>query len=171
MNTFDIVVTVVVMLLAYLGFRAGLLRSVADILGYIVAAPIAVVLTPYFSSAAAPASSSPWGQFSLVFFGLLLVGGIIFAQLFRAAVNVSAGDEISVPDRAAGVALGAVRALLVAMTIVLIFDQIIPRGREPAFLRGSTLRPLLSQAAQLGLKSLPPDVTAHIDRLKRQQGL
>ena len=42
MNTFDLVVTVVVLLLALLGFRAGLLRSVADILGYLVAAPIAI---------------------------------------------------------------------------------------------------------------------------------
>lgn len=171
MNTFDGVVTVVVLLLAMLGIRAGLLRSVADILGYLVAAPIAVALTPVFSSAAPAANASPMGKFSIVFFGLLLLGGIAFAQLFRAAVNVSAGEDISVLDRTAGGMLGAVRALLVAMTIVLIFDRIIPAGRDPAFLQGSKLRPLLSQGAALGLKSLPPDVTAYIDRMKRQQGL
>jgi membrane protein required for colicin V production len=170
MNTFDLVVTGVVLLLTLLGIRAGLLRSVADILGYLVAAPIAVAVTPLLSSAA-PDPASPMGKFSFVFFGLLLGGGILFAQLFRAAVNVSAGDDISVLDRAGGGLLGAARALLVMMTIVLVFDRIIPRGMSLPFLEGSALRPLLSQGAALGLKTLPRDVIEHIDRLKRQQGL
>ena len=87
MNTFDAAVISVVVVLAFLGFRAGLLRSLADILGFVIAAPIAVALTPYFasafSSAAPAAASSPWGQNSLVFFGILFVGGILFAQLLR----------------------------------------------------------------------------------------
>jgi membrane protein required for colicin V production len=50
MNTFDAAMISVVLVLALLGFRAGLLRSLADILGYVIAAPIAVALTPYFIS-------------------------------------------------------------------------------------------------------------------------
>jgi membrane protein required for colicin V production len=52
---------------------------------------------------------------------------------------------------------------------VLIFDQLVPADRQPAYLTGSQLRPLLSMAGQKGFKSLPPDVTAYIDRLKRDQ--
>jgi len=55
--------------------------------------------------------------------------------------------------------------------VVLVFDRIIPPGREPAFLKGSQWRPGLSQAAQQGLRSLPPDVEAYIDRLKKERGL
>ena len=55
--------------------------------------------------------------------------------------------------------------------MVVIFDRIIPAGREPAFLKGSQLRPILSEAGQQGLKSLPPDVEDYIDHLKRQRGL
>jgi membrane protein required for colicin V production len=62
-----------------------------------------------------------------------------------------------------------VRVGLVAITLVLIFDQLVPADRQPAFLTGSHLRPLLSIAAQKGFRSLPPDVTAHIDRLKRDR--
>jgi membrane protein required for colicin V production len=175
MNAFDAAVISVVIVLAILGFRAGLLRSLADILGFVIAAPLAVSLTPYFSSAfasAAPAAaSSPWGQNSLVFFGILLVGGILFAQLLRHTIADFAGSDIHLLDRAAGFILGAVRALLVAVTIVLIFDWIIPVGREPEFLKGSKVRPWLSLAAQRGLRSLPPEVSDYIDRLKRERGL
>jgi membrane protein required for colicin V production len=171
MNTFDAVVISVVIVLALLGFRAGLLRSLADILGFVIAAPLAVALTPYFSSAAPAAASSPLGRNSLVFFGLLLVGGIVFAQLLRHTIANFAGTDIHLLDRSAGFVLGAMRALLVAVTIVLIFDRIIPVGRDPEFLKESKLRPWLSLASQRGLRSLPPEVSAYIDRLKRERGL
>jgi membrane protein required for colicin V production len=171
MNTFDAAVISVVIVLALLGFRAGLLRSLADILGFVIAAPLAVALTPYFSSAAPAAANSPLGRNSLVFFGILLVGGIVFAQLLRYTIADFAGTDIRLLDRSAGLVLGVVRALLVAVTIVLIFDRIIPAGRDPEFLRGSKLRPWLSLAAQRGLRSLPPEVSDYIDRLKRERGL
>jgi membrane protein required for colicin V production len=173
MNVFDAAVVAVVIILAILGFRAGLLRSLADILGFVIAAPLAVALTPYFSSAAgsAVAAGSPWGNNSLVFFGLFLIGGVLLAQLMRQTVSGLAGDDIQLFDRFAGLILGAIRALLVAVTIVLIFDRIIPSGRDPEFLKGSQVRPWLSIAAQWGLRSLPPETTDYIDRLKRARGL
>ena len=171
MNAFDVAVIAVVTLLALLGFRAGLLRSLADILGFVMAAPLAVALTPYFSSAVPAAAGSPWGQSSLVFFGLLVVGGIALAQLLRHIIADLAGEDIRLLDRSAGFILGTVRALLVAVTIVLIFDRIIPAGHDPEFLRGSKMRPWLSLAAERGLRSLPPEVSDYIDRLKRERGL
>lgn len=173
MNPFDAAVLAVVIMLAILGFRAGLLRSLADILGFLAAAPLAVALTPYFSSAAGSAAptSSPFGNQSLVFFGLFLIGGLLLAQLIRVMVAGLVGDDIHLFDRFSGLLLGIARALLVAVTMVLIFDRIIPTGRDPEFLRGSKVRPWLSVAAQRGLRSLPPETTDYIDRLKRERGL
>ena len=91
--------------------------------------------------------------------------------MLRHAVSEIVGDNISIPDRMTGALLGAVRIGLLAVLIVVIFDRIIPAGREPAFLTGSQLRPMLSQAGQAGLKSLPPDVADYIDQLKRERGL
>ena len=42
-------------------------------------------------------------------------------------------------------------------------------ARNTRFLKGSQLRPILLTAGQRGLRSLPPDVTAFIDQLKRDQ--
>jgi membrane protein required for colicin V production len=64
-----------------------------------------------------------------------------------------------------------IRIALVAVLLVLVFDRLIPPGREPDFLRGSRLRPTLSLAGQLGLRTLPPDALAFIDRLKKERGI
>ena len=53
----------------------------------------------------------------------------------------------------------------------MVFDRLIPPGREPEFLSGSRLRPILSEAGRQGLRQLPPDVTEFIDRVKRERGL
>ena len=77
------------------------------------------------------------------------------------------GPDVSIPDRIAGSALGALRIGLLAVMMVLVFDRVIPMDRQPPFLTGSQLRPILSSAGQAGLQSLPPDVAAYIDHLKR----
>ena len=101
--------------------------------------------------------------------GLLLVIGMIFGALLRRALDDVTGPQISIPDRIAGAALGAMRIGFVAALIVVIFDRVIPPGRQPAFLAGSQLRPYLSAAGQAGVKALPPTITAYIDRLKRDR--
>ena len=90
-------------------------------------------------------------------------------KLMRIALDDAIGPQSGIGDRLAGAALGAVRVGLVAITVVLIFDSLVPADRQPAFLAGSQLRPLLSAAGQKGFKSLPPDVVAYIDRLKKDR--
>jgi len=85
------------------------------------------------------------------------------------ALDDAIGSQAGIADRLGGAALGAVRVGLVATTLVLIFDQVVPGSRQPAFLNGSQLRPLLSAAGQRGFKSLPPELAAAIDRLKKAQ--
>jgi membrane protein required for colicin V production len=87
----------------------------------------------------------------------------------RMAVDESIGPEAGIGDRLAGAALGAIRVGLVAITLVLTFDRLVPPDRQPAYLTSSQLRPLLLVAGQTGLRTLPPDVTAYIDRLKKDR--
>lgn len=169
MNPFDVAVYVVTIVAMITGFNVGLIRSVATILGYITAAPVAVagtsVISPILAGQTAPSAT----QNSVVFFCLFLVAGIVLGSLLRLAIDETVGPVRSLPDRLAGSILGAVRIGLVAVTVVLVFDRIIPPGRDPAYLVGSKLRPILSQAGQRGLKSLPPETTAYIDQIKKGQ--
>jgi membrane protein required for colicin V production len=169
MNIFDVVVYLVAVIAIITGYKAGLLRSVATIFGYVSAMPIAIAATSFLSPLLAGQSPAPWAENSLLFFALFLLTGMALGTALRLAISETVGPSVSIPDRLAGSMFGAIRILLVAVTVVLIFDQIIPADQQPGFLVGSKLRPILSVAGQKGLKSLPPDIMAYIDRLKRAQ--
>jgi membrane protein required for colicin V production len=169
LNIFDAIVCVALIVSAITGFNAGLMRSLAAILGYISAMPIAVAVTARLSPAfdgAAASLTTPWAQNSILFFGVFLGAGLLIGALLRIAVNDLFGPSINWADRLAGSALGVIRIGLVAVAVVVVFDRIIPADRQPGFLQGSNLRPALSRAGQQGLRSLPPDIAAYIDQLK-----
>jgi membrane protein required for colicin V production len=170
-NQFDAAVYICLFVAVVMGFMTGLLRSLATIFGYVAAMGLAVALAPQLAPLITAQFNLPPAQTWLVFGGIFLGAGMLISALLRSAVSEMVGPTISIPDRVAGALLGAVRVGLLAVLIVVVFDRIIPPGREPAFLKGSQWRPVLSQAAQQGLRSLPPEVEAYIDRLKKERGL
>jgi membrane protein required for colicin V production len=170
-NPFDAAVYFCLIVAVVFGFRSGLLRSLATIFGYLAAAPVVVTLVPYVAPVLADRLQMPAAQILLVIFAIFVLFGVVLSALLRRLVDMAVGPQVSAPDRVAGAVLGAVRISLLAVVMVLIFDRIIPADRQPAFLEGSHLRPLLSRAGRLGLKSLPPEVSESIDRLKRAHGI
>jgi len=169
MNSFDAVVYLALIIAVVTGFNTGLLRSAITILAYLFAMPIAVGVTSLLAPQIGVKFATPLMQNSLLFFGTFLITGIVLGKLARMALDDTIGSEAGIGDRLGGAVLGAVRIGMVAITLVLVFDQLVPVDRQPAFLAGSHLRPLLSTAGQKGFSSLPPEVAATIDRLKQTQ--
>jgi membrane protein required for colicin V production len=169
MNSFDAVVYLALIVAAVAGFNAGFLRSLVTILAYLIAMPIAVWLMSLLPSGIGGDPVTSFMQKSLLLFAIFLVAGIALGKSMRMALDETIGPRAGIGDRLAGALLGAVRVGLVAITLVLIFDSLVPPDRQPAYLIGSQLRPLLSAAGQKGFKSLPPEVIATIDRLKRER--
>jgi membrane protein required for colicin V production len=169
MNIFDVAAIIALIVATIAGFNAGLLRSAATILAYLIAMPVAVWLMSRLSPEITGANGAPPAQNSLLFFAIFLMSGMLLGKLARMALDEAIGSEAGIGDRLAGALLGGARVGLVAVTLVLIFDQLVPADRQPVYLAGSQLRPLLSMAGQKGFKSLPPDITAYIDRLKQDR--
>jgi membrane protein required for colicin V production len=169
MNSFDAAITIGLIVAVVTGFNAGLLRSAVTILAYLFAMPIAVWVTSLIAPEIGANSAAPLAQNLPLFFGIFLAAGMGLGKLARMALDEAIGSDAGIGDRLAGSALGAVRVGLVAITLVLLFDQLVPPDRQPAFLTGSQLRPLLSAAGQKGFKTLPPEVTAYIDHLKEDR--
>ena len=168
MNGFDLAVYAGLLIAMVSGFSTGLVRSGVTILAYLVAMPIAVSVmsfVPHLESDANSPLMQNWG----FFLGAFLIIGMLLGKLARITVDEAIGSEAGIVDRLGGAALGAVRVALVATSVVLVFDQLIPADRQPAFLKGSQLRPIFSAAGQKGFRSLPPDVAAAIDRLKHER--
>ena len=170
-NSFDLVLVGILLVAIMMGFQSGLLRALATILGYVCGAAVAVAASPAVSRMLTEQLHVAPVQEGIVFAGVFLIAGIVLAAAMRMVVGEVTGKTIGIADRTAGAMLGAVRIVLLAIVLVLIFDRIIPPGREPAFLAGSQLRPILSAAGAQGLQSLPPDVVDYIDRLKREHGI
>ena len=170
-NSFDLAIIGILLVAVVMGFQSGLLRALATILGYVCGAAFAVAATPTVARILTEQLHVKPMAEGIVFAGVFLAAGILVAAAMRMLVGELAGKDIGVFDRMAGAMLGAVRIILLAVVLVLIFDRIIPPGREPAFLAGSQLRPILSAAGAQGLQSLPPDVVEYIDRLKREHGI
>jgi membrane protein required for colicin V production len=172
MNPFDAAVYACLLVAMVMGFQSGLLRSLATIAGYLAAMPVAVAAAPWLALVLIDQLRLPVGHtWWLALVGVFLVTGIVLGILLRHAVSAVTGPRVSLPDRMAGSALGAVRIALLAVVLVLVFDRIIPPDRQPAFLADSRLRPILSRAGQQGLRSLPPETAEFIDRLKRDRAL
>ncbi len=170
-NAFDAAVIGIMIVAVVMGFRSGLLRALATILGYLCGAAVAVGATPAVARILTEQLHVAPLPDGAVFAGVFIAAGMILAALMRMVVGELAGKDIGAADRMAGAMLGAVRIVLLAIVLVLVFDRIIPPGREPAFLASSKLRPILSAAGQQGLQSLPPDIIDAIDRMKRERGI
>ena len=171
MNVFDAVIIAAALVAIVMGYRSGLLRALATIFGYVAAAPVAIVLAPKVVpalSAMVPVFGKSDG---ILFFVIFLLIGMVLAALLRSSVSAAVGDNVSTPDRIAGAALGAIRILLLAVLMVLVFDRLVSPERRPVWLSQSHLRPALSYLGQQGVRNLPPEVTNHIDRLKKERGL
>ncbi len=169
MNSFDIAVYAGLAIAAVTGFNTGLLRSAITILAYLFATPIAVWVMSIVAPQIGGNPASPLTQNWVLFFAAFLVIGMVLGKLARMALDEAVGADAGIADRLGGAALGAVRVGLMATVLVLVFDQLVPSDRQPAFLKGSQLRPLFSAAGQRGFSSLPPDIAATIDRLKHEQ--
>ena len=167
MNSLDAAICIGLLIAVVTGFNAGLLRSGVTILAYLIAMPITIwAMSMLYRGSGIELSLT---QNSPFFFGIFLVIGLVLGKFMRMAVDDAVGPSAGIGDRLGGATLGVVRVGLVAVTLVVVFDQLVPAGRQPAFLNGSQLRPLLSEVGQKGFKSLPPDVAVMIDRFKREQ--
>jgi membrane protein required for colicin V production len=169
-NGFDAAVLLGLSVAVIVGFNLGLLRSALTIFAYLIAMPIAVWVTSLIAPGLDGTASAPMLRHSLLFFAAFLVAGSGLGRLMRLALDDSIGAKACLADRLAGGALGAVRLGLVAVTMVLVFDQLVPSDRQPAFLAGSRLRPLLSALGQREFRSLPPELVVTINRLKQARG-
>jgi membrane protein required for colicin V production len=164
-NLFDLAIYVCLFVAVVMGFMTGLLRGLATIFGYVCGMGVAVVAAPKLTSLLASYMKSAPPPTWIVLIATFVVTGAVIGALLRLAVGEMVGLNVSI----AGALLGACRIVLLAALLVLVFDRTIPSGREPAFLKESQWRPVLSSPAQYGLQSLPPEVEDYIDRLKRQR--
>ena len=157
LNTFDLLLLVLVGLLVLLGLLKGLTRLLIGI-GALVAAFILAARFHGLAAAAVlgvldmPASAANLIGYLAIFVGTMLAGAVtgrILRGLLKAAM-------LGWADRAAGAAAGFVAALLAAALIVLPVIAYVPTGER--LLRDSVLAPYVTLVSDLANAIVPEEL-------------
>lgn len=175
MNPFDAAIFGLAFIASVTGFSSGLLRSLATILAYVVAAPVALAVSPSVGAWLGTQRFLPPDQMQMLIsvtpFLLLVIVAMVLGALMRGAVSGVTSGHIVLADRVLGAVLGVLRIGLLTIAFVLILERMVPAGREPDWLKQSQVRPYLSAAAAQGLRALPPQALDYIDRFRRERGI
>jgi membrane protein required for colicin V production len=175
MNPFDLAVLGLAFIALVTGFSSGLLRSLATILAYGIAAPVALAVAPSVSAWLNTQRFLPADQMQLLIsvtpFLTLVIVAMILGALMRGAVSGVTSGHMVLADRMLGAVLGVLRIGLVAVVFILILDRMVPAGQEPEWLKSSQLRPYLAAAGALGLRALPPQALDYVERFRRERGI
>src|ERR1041385_1348455 len=113
MNPFDAAILGLAFIALVTGFRSGLLRSLATILAYLVAAPVALAVSPSASAWLGTQRFLPADQMQLLVsvtpFLILVIIAIVLGALMRGAVSGVTGGHMVLADRMLGAVLGVLR--------------------------------------------------------------
>ena len=98
MNIFDVIVIGATLVAVVMGYRSGLLRSLATIFGYLLAAPVAIVATPKLAPLFSVQTATPGATNVLLFAGVFLGTGFLMGAMLSSAVSFATGENVSLPD-------------------------------------------------------------------------
>lgn len=165
MTAFDYGVIAIIAVSILLSIMRGAVRELVSLAGWVVAFMVA----NYFAAQVAPKlPSAITGEslrtvlaFSALFFLTLLAMGVI--AMLASTVTKKAG--LGLADRFLGSLFGLARGLLVIMVIVLA-GGLTAVPQEP-FWRKAMLSAPLENAVMMAIPWLPPDLSRHFVRLKR----
>ncbi len=103
MNIFDAVIIAAALVAIVMGYRSGLLRSLATIFGSCRRRACRQSCWRQNSRPDVPALIPSGGESNgILFFVIFLVVGIVMAALLRSSVSAAVGETVSTPDRIAG---------------------------------------------------------------------
>lgn len=157
MPWFDIIVLVVLLTSAAVGFFSGATREMVRALSFVLAAAIAVFGLRWSAPIGRGLMDSPpWA-------GTVIAGLVVFIVVY-ATLRVTGGAMVrgvhsthvlGILDRSVGLGFGLVRALVVLGGLLLAFQAATPPDRVPGWMTGAAFYPLTGAAAK-ALKAFAP---------------
>jgi membrane protein required for colicin V production len=158
MNWLDVLLLVLVAGSTATAFAKGFTRVVIGLISAVAALVLGIWLYGLAGSWLVPFVSSRgvanFCGFVLVFFGVLVVGGI--AGLLAGKLMKAAG--LSFVDRLMGAGFGVIRGLLMALAVVLALMAFTPGGAPPRAVVESRLSPYVLEAARLTAAVAPHEL-------------
>ncbi len=165
MTLFDLIVLVLLLVSALVGFIRGATRELITVVSFVVAALAAVFVLRFTGPLARTAIDPDWAgnavAILLVFLAVYILLRVLGASITKRIHQTEALGSI---DRAAGVGVGLLRALVLIGVFHLVFHAATPPDRLPHWMTGAAAYPLSSAAAS-GLRVVAREGGARADSL------
>lgn len=166
LTQFDIIVLVLLLISAAVGFARGAVREIIALVALIIGAGVAVLTLADSAPVVRRIIHPDWlgtaaallGVFLIVYLAIRIVGGLIARQ-------VQQTDFLGALDRSVGLAIGLARGLLALGALNLMFNAATPKDLQPHWIVGSTTWPLAQNMGRL-LTALAPKGMDIAGRLK-----
>jgi len=166
LTQFDIIVLVLLLISAGVGFARGAMREIIALAALIVGALVAVFTLAKSAPAVRHFVHPDWlgtgvaliGVFLLVYLLVRVTGGIIARQIQET-------DFLGALDRSIGLAIGLARGLLVLGALNLMFNAATPKDLQPHWIVGASTWPLAQNMGRL-VAALAPQGMDIAGRLK-----
>jgi uncharacterized membrane protein required for colicin V production len=160
---FDLIVIILVLLSAGLGFLRGFCNEIFTIFGWIGAVLATILLTPvsreFLRTQIHNKILADLATASIIF----IVTMVIFSVISHYATKSLQGSKLNAVDRTLGFAFGVLRGVLFIGLMFLLIAWIYAPDNRPDFVKGAKTRPILESAAHLVQFILPGDATIEID--------
>ena len=166
MTQFDLIVAVLLLISAGVGFARGAIREVAAMVALLAAGVLAVYGLPHTAPLAQHFIHTRWlaacaallAVFLVVYAGLRLMGAVVARQVQKTQM-------LGTLDRTVGLGIGVVRGLVVLGGLYLMFNAATPADLRPRWITGSASWPLAARIGQ-AITTLAPKGLDLAGRLK-----
>ena len=163
---FDLIVAVLLLLSAAVGFARGATREIAALIALVGAAAFAMYGLPVFSPMVRHIVHPDWLAavatlvlvFLVTYILLRLVGGAL-------ARRIQQSNFVGTLDRSIGLVIGLARGLIVLGALNLMFNAATPKDLQPHWIVGATTWPLAQNMGRV-LTALAPQGLDVAERLK-----
>ena len=148
MTLFDLAVLALLVVSGLVGFIRGATRELITVIAFVLGALAAVFALRFTGPIARDAINPPWAgnavAIIIVFLVVYILLRVLGASITKRIHQTSALGSI---DRAAGVGVGLIRALVLIGVFHLVFHAATPEERLPRWMTGAASYPLSGAAA------------------------
>ncbi|HYG27343.1 MAG TPA: CvpA family protein [Caulobacteraceae bacterium] len=166
MTQFDLIVLVIILVSAFIGFIRGATRELVTAFSFILALVIALLLLKATGPMGRAIMDPDWLgiglalvlTFFLAYIALRVIGGQLADRIHRSG-------GLGSLDRTFGVGIGLVRALVVLGAFNLLYTAATPATRSPQWIKGAALYPLTAASGKM-LMAFAPEGQAAAGKIR-----
>lgn len=158
LTVLDMIVLGAVVLSALLAAVRGFTREVLSIVSWVAAAVAAWSLHPQLLPFVKQHVRQETVALVIAIAAIFLVTLVIVSLITARISDFVLDSRIGALDRTLGLAFGAARGLLLAVVGYLLWTQLVPDNRQPAWIKEARTRPLLESTGKSLLAMLPDNI-------------